>query len=97
MIPHEIRRLCGAAQAVSHGLPCSEICIDFGVFREKASFGEWLSMHFDLAHAIVTGIIVFAIMQVFQRANWSDGKRFDWRLVGAIALAVFVLNLVWPT
>ena len=54
-------------------------------------------MHFDLAHAIVTGIIVFAIMQVFQRANWSDGKRFDWRLVGAIALAVFVLNLVWPT
>lgn len=53
-------------------------------------------MHFDLAHAIVTGIIVFAILQVFQRAGWSDGKRFDWRLVGAIALAVFVLNLVWP-
>lgn len=53
-------------------------------------------MHFDLAHAIVTGLIVFAIMQVFQRAGWGNGKRFDWRLVGAIALAVFVLNLVWP-
>ena len=63
---------------------------------KENSFGGRSIMHFDLAHAIVTGLIVFAIMQVFQRAGWGNGKRFDWRLVGAIALAVFVLNLVWP-
>lgn len=53
-------------------------------------------MHFDLAHAVVTGLIVFAVMQVFRRAGWTDGTRFDWRQVITIAVAVFILNLVWP-
>ena len=53
-------------------------------------------MHIDLAHAVVTGLIVFIVMQVFRRMGWNDGSRFDWRQVVAIAFAVFLLNLVWP-
>ena len=53
-------------------------------------------MHIDFAHAIVTGLIVFAVMQIFRLAGWSNEKRFDWRQVVTIAAAVFILNLIWP-
>lgn len=53
-------------------------------------------MHFDLAHAIMTGLIAFAVMWIFRTAGWSDGKHFDWRQVAAMTVAVFILNLVWP-
>ena len=53
-------------------------------------------MHLDLVHAVVTGLIVFAVMWVFRKMGWNDGSRFDWRQVAVIALAVFVFNLAWP-
>lgn len=53
-------------------------------------------MHFDLAHAILTGLIVFAVAWVFRKQGWADHNRFDWRQVLAMTVAVFILNLIWP-
>ena len=54
-------------------------------------------MHLDLAHAIVTGLIVFGVICAFQKAGWTEGKRFDWRLVLAVAVRVFRLSFIRPT
>ncbi|WP_170364123.1 hypothetical protein [Ruegeria arenilitoris] len=53
-------------------------------------------MHYDLMHAVVTGLIVFVVMWVFRKAGWNDGKRFDWRMVVTVAVVVFLFNLIWP-
>ena len=50
----------------------------------------------QLAHALVIALVVFAVPLVFRKARWNDGSRFDWKQVGAMKLAVFILKLIWP-
>nr|WP_298899258.1 hypothetical protein [uncultured Altererythrobacter sp.] len=45
--------------------------------------------HFDLAHATVSVLIVFAALKLL--GDKSPAIRF-----GAIFVAVFLLNIVWP-
>ena len=58
-------------------------------------------MTFDLAHALVTGVLIFLVMMGMQKAGLyvphkDGGPRFSWQLFLGIALAVFILNLIWP-
>lgn len=53
-------------------------------------------MHFDLAHALVTVALIFGVTWGMRRAGLADTGRFDWRLVVAITVVVFLLNLLWP-
>lgn len=56
-------------------------------------------MHFDLAHAIVAGILMLATLQVLDRtvltADMPRGKRMLTIFV-AIAVVMFIFNLIWP-
>lgn len=56
-------------------------------------------MHFDLAHAVVTVALLIATMFILRKTGIIDDgeeRRFSWKAVVAMALVVFVLNLVWP-
>lgn len=54
-------------------------------------------MHFDLAHAIVTAVLLYGTIVVMRKLGLATTeRRFDWRLFVGIALVVFLLNLVWP-
>lgn len=54
-------------------------------------------MHFDLAHALVTAALLYATIIIMRKLGWATTeRRFDWNLVAGMALAVFILNLVWP-
>lgn len=58
-------------------------------------------MHFDLAHALVTGVLVFGVMVGMHKAGLyvprkEGGPRWSWPLFFGVAAAVFILNLVWP-
>ncbi len=56
-------------------------------------------MHFDLAHAIVTVLLLLATMFVLQKLGIikeEERNKFSWKAVIAMAAVVFVLNLVWP-
>lgn len=56
-------------------------------------------MHFDLAHAIVTVLLLLATMFVLQKLGVikeEERNKFSWKAVIAMAAVVFVLNLVWP-
>ncbi len=59
-------------------------------------------MHFDLAHALVSGALIFVTMIAMQKAGlWvphkDGGPRWSWPLFGAIALVIFILNIIWPS
>ena len=56
-------------------------------------------MHFDLAHAIVTVLLLLATMFVLQKLGIikeEERNKFSWKAVVAMAVVVFILNLVWP-
>ncbi len=58
-------------------------------------------MHFDLAHAIISGVLIFATMMVMQKTGYwvphkDGGPRWSWPLFGAILVVMFLLNIVWP-
>ena len=56
-------------------------------------------MHFDLAHAVLTVIILLAVQFLLLKIGMIsqvDQRKFNWKSVVAMALAIFVLNLVWP-
>ena len=56
-------------------------------------------MHFDLAHAIVTVLLLLATMFVLQKLGIikeEERNKFSWKAVIAMAVVVFILNLVWP-
>lgn len=55
-------------------------------------------MHIDLGHAIITALLVWGTIEGMRRTGMSDpghGK-FDWKIVVAIAVVIFVFNLIWP-
>ncbi len=58
-------------------------------------------MHLDIAHALVTGVLIFAVMFGMQKAGLyvprrEGGPFWSWPLFFGIAAAVSVLNLIWP-
>jgi hypothetical protein len=56
-------------------------------------------MHLDLAHAVVTILVLFATLLVLRKTGIiadEEGRKFSLKAVAAMALAVFVLNLIWP-
>lgn len=56
-------------------------------------------MHFDLAHAIVTVALIFATQFALQKTGVigeDEERKFNWKSVVAIAVVVFILNLIWP-
>ena len=58
-------------------------------------------MHFDLAHALVSGVLIFAVMMVMQKTgHWvphkDGGPRWSWPLFAAIFIVIFLMNIVWP-
>ena len=56
-------------------------------------------MHFDLAHAVVTVIVLLAVQFLLLKTGMisqGEERKFNWKSVVAMTLAVFVLNLVWP-
>ncbi|MEP1199285.1 hypothetical protein [Tateyamaria sp.] len=56
-------------------------------------------MHFDLAHAIVVGIAVSVVIFVMHETGIvkrDREKKFSWKMVLAITVVVFILNLIWP-
>ena len=58
-------------------------------------------MTFDLAHALVTGVLVIAVTIGMHKAGFyvpkkEGGPRWSWPLFAAIAGSVFILNLIWP-
>ena len=58
-------------------------------------------MHFDLAHALVSGVLIFATMMIMQKAGYwvphkDGGPRWSWPLFGAIFVVIFLMNIVWP-
>ncbi|WP_217352275.1 hypothetical protein [Ruegeria sp. HKCCA6707] len=56
-------------------------------------------MHFDLAHAVVTVLLLVATLFVLQMSGIikeEERRKFNWKVVVAMAVVVFLLNLVWP-
>lgn len=58
-------------------------------------------MTFDLAHALVSGVLILAVMFGMQKTGLyvphkEGGPRWSWPLFFGICVAVFVLNLLWP-
>ncbi len=56
-------------------------------------------MHFDLAHAIVTVVLLLVTQLVLQKTGVigeGEERKFNWKSVVAFAVVVFILNLIWP-
>lgn len=53
-------------------------------------------MHFDLAHAIITSLLVFGTIFVLERVGVAKRGKFSWAAVAIIGAVVFLLNLIWP-
>ncbi|MCT8160835.1 hypothetical protein [Pseudoruegeria sp. SHC-113] len=56
-------------------------------------------MHINLAHALVTALLIFATywgLYKFGVLKQGEERRFNWKVVVAVALVVFVFNLIWP-
>ena len=59
-------------------------------------------MHFDFAHALVAGILIFATIVGMQRMGLyvphkEGGPRWSWPLLGGIFVVLFIFNLIWPS
>ncbi|UOR15611.1 hypothetical protein [Qipengyuania aquimaris] len=74
--------------------------LDFAVFPifSAGSQSGGLFMHFDLAHAavsaVVIGILVFLLRD---KGEAGAGKsKWNWRIFFAVFVAMFLINLVWP-
>lgn len=56
-------------------------------------------MHFDLAHALVSGVLVWAIIIIAQRTDLLgklEKGSWNWKVFAAIFVVIFLLNIVWP-
>ncbi|SLN33553.1 hypothetical protein PSA7680_01569 [Pseudoruegeria aquimaris] len=56
-------------------------------------------MHINLAHALVTALLIFATYAALYRFGVlkpGEERRFNWKVVAAVAMVVFLFNLVWP-
>ncbi len=58
-------------------------------------------MHYDLAHAIIAGILIYAVFYAMERTGLyvrhkDGGPRWSWPLFGAILVVMLIFNLLWP-
>ncbi len=56
-------------------------------------------MHFDIAHAAVSAVLILATIFILRRTGIvpKDGeKRWDWKLFFAVFAVMAVFNLIWP-
>ena len=56
-------------------------------------------MHFDLAHALVSGLAIFATVYALKAAGIvteEDRRKWNWKIFGAVFIVIFVINLIWP-
>lgn len=56
-------------------------------------------MHINLAHALVTALLIFATywsLYKFEIVKPDEERRFNWKIFVAVAIVVFVFNLIWP-
>ncbi len=58
-------------------------------------------MHFDLAHALIAGVLIFATMIGMQKTGLytphkEGGPRWSWPLFAGIFMVLFIFNLIWP-
>lgn len=56
-------------------------------------------MHFDLAHALVSVLIVVVVFRLAHPLGLVRGDEpvhRSWKTFAAIAAAIFVFNLIWP-
>lgn len=55
-------------------------------------------MHLDLVYALISGLLVFAVLEALYRFGIVERgrKRFDWKAFAAIFAALFILSVLWP-
>lgn len=56
-------------------------------------------MHIDLAHAIVSAVLILLTIFVMRKTGMADAtkqKTFDWKIFLGVLVVMFVLNIVWP-
>ncbi|CAA6679900.1 MULTISPECIES: hypothetical protein [unclassified Lentimonas] len=56
-------------------------------------------MHFDLAHAVVSAVLILLTIFVMRKTGIADTakkKAFDWKLFLGVLVVMFILNLIWP-
>ena len=56
-------------------------------------------MHFDLVHALVTGLAIYATLWAVRRfgiVSEDDGRRWNWRVFAILFVVIFLINLIWP-
>lgn len=55
-------------------------------------------MHLDLLHALVTGVVILALMQVMSKFGIvrEKGRIWDWRIFLIVFVVIFIMNLIWP-
>lgn len=58
-------------------------------------------MHFDLSHAVVTGVLVYLTLVILKRSgiskNNKDGQqKWDCKVFVAVFVIIFLFNLIRP-
>jgi hypothetical protein len=54
-------------------------------------------MHFDLAHTIITILLMFATLMILRKAGIEkESGRWSWKIFGALFVVLFLFNLIWP-
>ncbi|MBP0617787.1 hypothetical protein [Jiella mangrovi] len=56
-------------------------------------------MHFDLAHAIISAVLIFATLWILRRTGLVRTPQkpgWDWQVFVAIVVVMFIFNLIWP-
>ena len=55
-------------------------------------------MHFDLAHAIVSAVLILGTIFALNRMGLGKEKgQWNWYIFGAVFAVMLVLNLLWPS
>lgn len=55
-------------------------------------------MHFDLAHAAVSAIVIGILVFLLRGKDGNGGTKagWNWRLFVAVFFVMFLINIVWP-
>ena len=58
-------------------------------------------MHFDLAHALFSAVLILAAIMIMQRTGYhvphkEGGPRWSWPLFIAVFVVMFLINIIWP-
>ncbi len=58
-------------------------------------------MHYDLAHALIAGVLILATIVILDKTgivprNANQPHRWSWKLFLAVFCVMLLFNLVWP-